>query len=62
MAETLISLLALLLVLVLIYVIVSKGCEALGAPAIVPQIFGLILLLIFLIRALPLVLGGSFKF
>ena len=59
MAEALISLLLLLLVLVVIYWIVSKAAEAFGAPAIVVQIIGAILLLIFLVRALPLITGGK---
>jgi hypothetical protein len=52
MLEGLIPLLVLLLVLVVIFFIVKTAVAYFEGPAIVTQIFGLVLLLVFIVKAL----------
>jgi hypothetical protein len=53
----LIQLLIVLLVLVIVYYIASLACTHFGAPPVILQIIGLILLLVFLLAVLNVAAG-----
>jgi hypothetical protein len=57
MISLLIQLLVILLVLVIVYYIASLACSHFGAPPVILQIIGLILLLVFLLAVLNVATG-----
>jgi hypothetical protein len=57
MISLLIQLLIILLVLVIVYYIANLACTHFGAPPVILQIIGLILLLVFLLAILNVTAG-----
>jgi hypothetical protein len=57
MISLLIQLLVILLVLVIVYYIANLACTHFGAPPVILQIIGLILLLVFLLAILNVTAG-----